>query len=77
MRIWKQDCSQWKRLAQVAEQCGYKACKREAAAYSERRKEGRADEPMCKDARAEIERARSGARDFFKTLFPWEEPINY
>jgi hypothetical protein len=77
MRIWKQDRDQWKRLAEVAEQCGYKACKREAAAYKERRKQGHCDEPMCKDARAEIERARSSARDFFKTLFPWEEPMNY
>jgi hypothetical protein len=77
MQIWKQDCDQWKRLALVAKECGYKACKREAAAYRERRKEGHATEPMCKDAKAEIDRARREARAFFKTLFPWEEPMSY
>jgi hypothetical protein len=77
MRIWKREADQWKRLALVAKVSGYKACKREAAAYRQRCKEGRGDEPMCKEARAEIDRARREARAFFKTLFPWEEPMNY
>jgi hypothetical protein len=77
MRIWKQEADQWKALALVAKKSGYAACKREAAAYKARCKEGRGDEPMCKDARAEIDRARARARAFFKTLFPWEEPMSY
>jgi hypothetical protein len=77
MRIWKHKRDQWKRLKMVAEFCGYKGCKREAAAYKKRCEEGRGDEPMSEAAKVEMSRARGAARTFFKSFFPGEEPLSY
>ena len=77
MRIWKCGHHQWKRLRLVAEVCGYKDCKREAAAYKKRCNQGHGDEPMSKAAKVEISRARAEARTFFQNLFPGEEPLSY
>jgi hypothetical protein len=68
---------QWKRLNLVAELCGYKGCVKEAAAYKERRKQGRGAEPMSEAAKVEISSARSEGRKFFQSLFPGEEPLSY
>ena len=77
MRIWKCEPHQWKRLALVAEVCGYRGCKREAAAYKKRCEEGRGDEPMNEAAKVEMSKARGAARTFFQGLFPGEEPLSY
>jgi hypothetical protein len=77
MRIWKCERNQWKRLKLVAEFCGYKGCIREAAAYKKRCKEGRGDEPMSQAAKVEMSSARGEARNFFRGLFPGEEPLSY
>lgn len=77
MRIWKREPHQWKRLKLVAKICGYKGCKREAAAYKKRCEEGRADGPMSEAAKVEMSRARREARTFFQSFFPGEEPLSY
>jgi hypothetical protein len=77
MRIWKRERDQWKRLKQVAEFCGCKSCVKEAAAYKERCKQGRGDDPMSNAAKVEISSARGHAREFFQGYFPGEEPLNY
>jgi len=77
MRIWKGESHQWKRLKLVAEVCGYRGCKREAAAYKKRCEEGRGDGPMSEAAKVEMSKARGATRTFFQSLFPGEEPLSY
>jgi hypothetical protein len=76
LRIWKRELSRWKRLKLVAEFCDYKGCVREAAAYKDRCKDGRGDEPMSNAAQVEISSARAEARKFFQRFFPGEEPLS-
>jgi hypothetical protein len=45
-------------------------------AHKESCDDGHCDEPLCKEAMAEIARARREARAFFQTLFPGEEPLS-
>jgi hypothetical protein len=78
MRICKLHKSKpWKKLELVAEVCGYKGCRIEAAEYKSRCKQGHGDRPMGKAAKTEMSDARARALEFFRRLFPGETPSNY
>jgi len=77
MRLYKAARKPWKRLELIANVCCYKGCVEEWKAYKERCKQGRGDEPMGQIAKTEMSDARKGARTFFKSLFPAEEPSNW
>jgi hypothetical protein len=78
MRIWTlYKRNPWKRLELVAKVCRYRGCVIEWAAYKERCRQGRGDEPMSNAAKAELSRSRKRALSFFQFVFPWGKPANW
>jgi hypothetical protein len=72
VRIYKLEGNQWKRLKLVAKVCGYRGCVRESAAYKERCRHGRGDEPVSNSAKVEMTKARDHALKFLQNHFPGE-----